>query len=131
MDGYEWALYVWRGDGRYLNAPTIPGTRAYKRQADAERVAKVMNDRGDHGGMVVARQRPIPKQNPPLVVLGNPGKSRGSHILSKNIVSIRYQHAADGDFYEHKFKKGSVIELLSDGSIRVYSPRGVKLWGDY
>lgn len=74
---------------------------------------------------------PRPRHNPPLVVLGNPGKSKGSHILSKNIHSIRYQHEADGGFYEHKFKRGSYIELLPDGSIRVFNPRGVKLWGDY
>ncbi len=71
------------------------------------------------------------KENPPLVVLGNPGKSRGSKVLSKNIHSLRYQHAEDGEFYEHKFKRGSYVELLPDGSIRVYNPRGVKLWGDY
>lgn len=71
------------------------------------------------------------KKNPPLVVLGNPGKSKGSKILSRNIMAIRYQHEADGEYYEHKFKRGSVIELLPDGSIRVFNPRGVKLWGDY
>jgi hypothetical protein len=84
-----------------------------------------------HGSTLNFAGRTAPKQNPPLVVLGNPGKSRGSHVLSKNIVSIRYKHVADGDYYEHKFKAGSCIELLPDGSIRVFSPRGVKLWGDY
>ncbi len=97
-----------------------------KREAEREATSH-MNAAGHDTTIVDMGARP----NPPLVVLGNPGKSRGSQILSKNIISIRYQHAADGDYYEHKFKKGSVIELLPDGSIRVFNPRGVKLWGDY
>lgn len=70
--------------------------------------------------------------NPPLVVFGNPrGATRGAHILSREIHAIKYKHASDGKLYEHKFARGSAIELLPDGSIRVFSPTGVRLWNDF
>src|SRR5574337_338448 len=61
-----------------------------------------------------ARSHAAPKRNPPLVVIGNPG----AHTLGYPL-SIRYQHAEDGLFYEHKFGDDDVIELMQDGTLRI------------
>jgi hypothetical protein len=92
------------------------------------------------------------KRNPPLAVFGNPAKrnpsedpwartfrrvtgkvlgSRGAKVLSKRAISIRYVHVADGQRYEHKFGKDDVIELLPDGSFRIYNRQGKNLWKDF
>lgn len=72
----------------------------------------------------------VARRNPPLIVMGNPGRSRGK-LLSKRAISIRYQHAADGELYEHKFTRGDCIELLTDGSFRIYRMDGKPLWKDF
>lgn len=72
-----------------------------------------------------------PRKNPPLVVFGNPGGSRGGKVLSRQAISIRYVHATDGQRYEHKFGKGDVIECLPDGSFRLYNANGKRLWKDF
>lgn len=71
--------------------------------------------------------------NPPLVVFGNPPgkKSRGSKLLSRRAISIRYVHAADRQRYEHKFGSHDCIELLPDGSVRIYNSQGKKLFGEF
>lgn len=48
--------------------------------------------------------------------------------LSNRIEAIEYVHATDGLPYRHRFKKGSRISLLKDGSVKVTNPSKKKLW---
>jgi hypothetical protein len=137
-----WGLFVHHQDSRYRLAEMIVGTRLYASRAAAEKAAAAMNARGEHGGMVVVRE-PLdiaqlyggsvsknPRKNPPLVIMGNPGRGRG-RVLSRETISIRYIHATDGQPYEHKFGRDDVLECLPDGSFRVYNARGKRLWKDF
>lgn len=54
----------------------------------------------------------------------------GGRVLSRRIEEVRYRHAKDGKWYKHPFTSQSTIELLRDGSFRVFSPSGKQLWGD-
>lgn len=57
--------------------------------------------------------------------------TKGARILSREATEVRYIHATDGDRYKHPFKKGVTIELLPDGSARLYRPDGKPLWRDF
>ncbi len=53
-------------------------------------------------------------------------------MLSKHVVDISYKHESDGKLYRHKFDPGLCsAETLPDGSIRLFNPRGVALWGEF
>lgn len=67
--------------------------------------------------------------NPPLAVV-NPPRARVVGTLGRPI-SIRYQHATDNKFYEHKFGRTARIVLLDDGSVRIESTQGKTMWGDF
>lgn len=69
------------------------------------------------------------RKNPSLVVFGNPRKPGA--LLSERAYAVQYKHVEDGQPYEHKFKAGVCIELLSDGSVRLYHKSGKPLWGDF
>jgi hypothetical protein len=48
--------------------------------------------------------------------------------LSERAESITYQHAADGDWYRHKFGRGVVIKVAPDRkSVKLYRPDGKPL----
>lgn len=68
-------------------------------------------------------------ENPSLVTFANPRQVVS--VLSKRAYALQYQHASDRKWYEHKFKRGVCIELLSDGSVRLYRMDGQSLWGDF
>jgi hypothetical protein len=63
-----------------------------------------------------------------LTVFANPTKGRtGKPIVqSTRVVSIVYVHAdhtVDQSIpYEHKFSRGVTMQLLPDGSVRLYRP---------
>lgn len=68
---------------------------------------------------LAARLGPM-KKNPPLVTFANPpeeddlsGEERD--VMSRNVVEIRYQHAEDGKFYKHRFKRGQVVLIAKSG----------------
>lgn len=48
--------------------------------------------------------------------------------LSKRVYEVAYKHDDDGKDYKHDFGPGVCLELLSDGSIRIYSMSGKPLW---
>lgn len=80
--------------------------------------------------VVVAKGRArAMRKNPSLVTFANPRKAVA--LLSKRAYAIQYRHAEDGNDYSHKFKAGVCIELLSDGSVRLYRNDGKSLWGDF
>lgn len=70
-----------------------------------------------------------PKENPSLVTFANPRQAVA--LLSKRAHALQYQHVDDGQWYQHKFKRGVCIELLSDGSVRLYRADGQSIWGDF
>lgn len=76
---------------------------------------------------------PKPRRNPSLVIFGNPPSTRRrpwdrSAVLSRRAVALEYDHAADGELYRHDFGKGVIVELLADGSVRLYRPDRKPLW---
>ncbi len=42
---------------------------------------------------------------------------------------LTYKHLGDGKNYKHDFGRGVVVQVLRDGSLRLYHPSR-KLWGD-
>lgn len=70
------------------------------------------------------------ERNPPLVAFANPSR-RPVAQLSRRVYAIQYRHTEDGKDYTHDFKGGVCMELLADGSIRIYSMSGRKLFGDF
>lgn len=73
-----------------------------------------------------------PRQNPALVIFGNPPTSRRpwdrAGVLSTRAVALEYDHEHDGELYRHKFAAGVTVELLADGSVRLYRPDHKPLW---
>lgn len=51
--------------------------------------------------------------------------------LSKRVYAVQYRHVEDKQDYEHKFAAGTCMELLSDGSVRLYRMDGKPIWGDF
>ncbi len=71
-------------------------------------------------------------ENPALAVFGNPGRGRRvTAQLSKRVYAVQYRHVEDGKSYQHKFGAGVCMELLSDGSVRLYHRDGKPLFGDF
>ena len=79
---------------------------------------------------------------PALTVFANPRRRRRSMRRnpldfgrpiqqSKRVYEVRYRHVQDGHDYKHAFGSGVCMELLSDGSIRIYSMSGKPLWQDF
>lgn len=75
--------------------------------------------------------------NPKVTVFhANPKRraARGSArpiLQSSRVYEIAYKHVKDGKAYKHPFKTGVCMELLPDGSIRIYSRTGKRLWKDF
>ena len=73
------------------------------------------------------------RRNPKVTVFhANPRQRGGRSILqSSRVYEIAYKHVKDGKAYKHPFKTGVCMELLPDGSIRIYSRTGKRLWKDF
>ena len=73
------------------------------------------------------------RRNPKVTVFhANPRQRGGRPILqSSRVYEIAYKHVKDGKAYKHPFKTGVCMELLPDGSIRIYSRTGKRLWKDF
>jgi hypothetical protein len=57
----------------------------------------------------------------------NPG---AAWVLSRRVRMIEYDHTADGKVYRHTFRTGVMMDLLPDGSVRLYHEAGKPLWKD-
>jgi hypothetical protein len=69
------------------------------------------------------RRNPRVRANPPR---------RGRPIQqSKRVYEIAYKHVADGKDYKHKFASGVCMELLGDGSVRLYRMDGRPLFKNF
>ena len=66
------------------------------------------------------------RSNPPLVVVNPPAR----RLLGTPLL-IQYQHAEDGELYEHKFSKGARVYLLDDGSVRIEHANSKPMWGEF
>lgn len=105
-----------RGAGRYV-AAEMRALRGGSRHVRSRRQAIAV-------GLAEARRAGVRvpmRQNP----------SRVAGTLSKRALEIRYVHATDGDKYVHKFRSGVTVQLLSDGSARLYRPDGRPLWRNF
>lgn len=58
------------------------------------------------------------------------GKALAVGTLSRGVIRLAYEHVADGQAYEHEFSPGVCLDVLADGSIRVYRPDGLPVWED-
>lgn len=56
------------------------------------------------------------RRNPVVAIVGNPGR-----VFGKEVELIRYEHVTEGRRY-HRFKRGTKLEALPDGSVRIYNP---------
>lgn len=143
----NFGLFKWHPDPRYYRDTPI---KVYKSKVVAQKAADAMNARGEHGGNVVVREdispvhtnppsNPKPKKakrkttkkrarkNPPL--WGERTRQVGAkHMIGLRVYEIRYQHAADGKDYKHAFETGVIMWGMPDGSIRVESATGERLW---
>jgi hypothetical protein len=54
-----------------------------------------------------------------------------SKRLSDRAVAIKYRHRKDGQYYEHTFRPGVRVGLLDDGSVKLTSAEGRRLWRDF
>lgn len=56
-------------------------------------------------------------------------KAPASSILSRRAIALSYKHAeVGGAAYQHEFASGVTVELLSDGSVRLFRPDGLPLF---
>lgn len=73
-----------------------------------------------------------PLDNPKVTVFhANPRRGGRPILQSSRVYEIAYKHVKDGKAYKHPFKTGVCMELLPDGSIRIYSRTGKRLWKDF
>lgn len=64
----------------------------------------------------------------------NPAAARVSVIktLSTTALDLSYLHSEKERMpYRHKFGKGVSVQLLSDGSVRLFRPDGLPLWKNF
>lgn len=67
------------------------------------------------------------RENPSLVVLGNPPAGR----MSSEVLAIEYIHADDGEAYRHDFtENGVTMDALDGGGILISHPE-LRLWEDF
>ena len=45
------------------------------------------------------------------------------------VVSMKYVHHEDGEFYEHDYGPGVLVLAMEDGSLRIYKP-GSTVWSN-
>jgi hypothetical protein len=75
------------------------------------------------------------RKNPPKHSLLYGARSRQSHrahgaahLIGLEVYEIRYRHATDGKDYRHEFETGVIMLGQPDGSIKIESATGKKLW---
>jgi hypothetical protein len=67
------------------------------------------------------RERRNPETLPTLVAIPQ----------SEHVYQIKYKHIEDGEDYVHNFAPGTCMELLADGSVRLYRMDGRPLFRDF
>ena len=90
----------------------------------------------EHGGGTIAqiKKRAQGLWNPPKHSMLYGARSRQtmrdapSHLIGLEVYEIRYRHATDGKDYSHEFETGVIMLGQPDGSIRIESATGKKLW---
>lgn len=71
-----------------------------------------------------------PKRNPRRRAYRQNHHLAGAQVLSRNVESLAYIHAADGKPYIHHFAKGVTALLLRDGRVELTRSDGKPLWED-
>jgi hypothetical protein len=67
-------------------------------------------------------QRRRAKKNPPLRKYG------AAKLIGMEVYEIRYRHAKDGTDYRHPMETNVILLGMPDGSLRLESTEGHKLW---
>lgn len=72
-------------------------------------------------------------RNPSSSRLYEPFKING--VIAKDVHQIKYQHAQNKDFFQHKFERGSaeILAVTRHGKreLLITSPDGVPLWDEF
>lgn len=127
----------WR---KYKNAPAVRAASDAWAELYSEASRYGLNERRKkalaeaEAAIAEAVEKEIAKttrKNPTLVTFSNPSKSGRAGMLSKRAYEVRYKHIEDGHAYKHEFGPGVCIELLRDGSVRLFHKDGKSLWGDF
>lgn len=81
------------------------------------------------GSMRATLSNPKRAKNPPLFGSRSRKLPDGSTMIGLQVYEIRYRHATDGKDYKHVFETDGVMMLgMPDGSIRIESANGLKMW---
>lgn len=72
---------------------------------------------------------------PAITIFNPPMRKHGAAVkavLSTRAISLAYRHADSGRDYKHDFASGVTVQLLKDGSVRLYRDDGRPLhkWFD-
>lgn len=70
----------------------------------------------------VRRATTTRRRNPPALPV--------SHVLSDRALALSYVHTENRKNYKHEFARGVRVQLLADGSVRLYRPDGRPLWSN-
>lgn len=99
-------------------------------QSRAEEYARLYGGEARHMKVNPTRRR---GKNPPVVAFVNPpSKSRRVvALLSGRVYELAYRHLDDGQDYKHTFGPHVCMQLLDDGSVRLYHEHGQPLFGDF
>lgn len=79
----------------------------------------------------MAARKKRARKNPLLMTLANPPTPKRVELLSTRVCHVEYMHTAGAKTdrpYRHVFAKNVCLELLTDGSIRIYSKTGKPLF---
>lgn len=60
--------------------------------------------------------------------VGNPARGAKLHGMA---LEMRYQHAEDGELYEHAFERATEMWALPDGTVLLRAADGVPLWKEF
>lgn len=84
----------------------------------------------EHYMTACMRRLPL-KKNPPArgpLYGARSRKGAAAHLIGLEVYEIRYRHATDGLDYSHEFQAGVIMLGQSDGTIKIESATGKKLW---
>lgn len=117
-------------DGKLLNAWGDPYPYEETRRVEITRMAARVAVQEDAAWDAATRAGKV-RENPPLVAFANPPALRSVALQSGRVYELAYRHIDDGKDYKHKFGPGVCMQLLDDGSIRLYHEHGKPLFGDF
>lgn len=108
--------------GRFVAAEVKALRRGSRRVRSRKQAVAVGLSMARRAGVKVPRRSRGLSHNPPALPV--------SHVQSDRVLDISYKHRDNGKDYTHKFARGVRMQLLADGSVRLYRPDGRSLWSN-